>query len=494
MARYLRLRCIKVRRGRGERVVGCLATKQTKSIQRDVGKCRTKVVMSFRELRDATEILRSLGYPRLVSIENFRTPNFPLISEVLAWTVQKFDSNARLPRQLDNEADRVLFIKGVVLALLQKAHVRLNPKHLYQSDGHAIRELLPVLRMLYESVRERRHKGGGEGTAEGGGEAVHINALRSQVNAKRQQLHQTVKLAAELPKTGANLYELLKDEVFAKDVRTKALGRSLNAVQVEAELRDRIQTTEQHIDEVKERLQNIESDEQELSRKIERRKRELDQLQKRLAKLQAFRPPYLDEYERYEAQLRVRYAAYVTLFRNLHALQSQLALSEHTERERALEAEASMRVTVEKMRMESEQTAPVIAGIPLNIGERPVDGLEAMDTEGHGRQRPGGEVRVFGNMVGLGLSDDEDEDDDDGGRIIEMDDDQDEDDDDDLVDNFISKHSTSTADVANINKHGDLQKGGKTQAGGAGTHHGDTEDEAETEDGDDGEDNSGDNF
>ncbi|KAL3125398.1 hypothetical protein niasHT_002126 [Heterodera trifolii] len=411
--------------------------------------------MSFRELRDATEILRSLGYPRLISIENFRTSNFPLIAEILTWIVQKFDSNTRLPRHLDNETERVMFIKGVVLTLLQKAHVRLNPKFLYQADGHAIRELLPVLRMLYESVKEQKRSNGTGGsggkTAEDGAGTVQINVLRSQVNAKRQELHQTVKLATELPKTAASLYELLREEIFAKEVRTKALGRPLNAAQVETELRERIQTTEQRIEEVKERLQNIESDEQELSRKIERRRREMDQLQKRLAKLQAFRPPYLDEYERYEAQLRVRYAVYVILFRNLHALQSRLVQSEHAEREQALEAERSMREMVEKMRMDSEQAAPLIAGIPLHIGELKQSADDELEEYGqNGRQRRPGEVRVFGNMTGLGLSDDDDEEDEEededglgGGRIIEMDDDgeldddDDDDDNDDYINNFI---------------------------------------------------------
>ena len=32
--------------------------------------------MSYRELRNFTELLRQLGYPRLISLENFRRPNF----------------------------------------------------------------------------------------------------------------------------------------------------------------------------------------------------------------------------------------------------------------------------------------------------------------------------------------------------------------------------------------------------------------------------------
>jgi hypothetical protein len=38
---------------------------------------------------DFTEMMRSLGYPRLISMENFRSPNFPLVAEVLNWLVKR---------------------------------------------------------------------------------------------------------------------------------------------------------------------------------------------------------------------------------------------------------------------------------------------------------------------------------------------------------------------------------------------------------------------
>ena len=62
--------------------------------------------MSYRELRsklidtiktgsfvfyfiDFTEMLRALGYPRLVSMENFRNPNFALMAEILQWLINR---------------------------------------------------------------------------------------------------------------------------------------------------------------------------------------------------------------------------------------------------------------------------------------------------------------------------------------------------------------------------------------------------------------------
>jgi hypothetical protein len=36
---------------------------------------------------DFTEMMRALGYPRPISMENFRNPNFELVADVLRWLV-----------------------------------------------------------------------------------------------------------------------------------------------------------------------------------------------------------------------------------------------------------------------------------------------------------------------------------------------------------------------------------------------------------------------
>ena len=43
--------------------------------------------MSYRELKTFTEMMRALGYPRLISMENFRKPNFELVADILYWMV-----------------------------------------------------------------------------------------------------------------------------------------------------------------------------------------------------------------------------------------------------------------------------------------------------------------------------------------------------------------------------------------------------------------------
>ena len=111
---------------------------------------------SYREVRNFTEIMRSLGYPRHISIENFRTPNFKLVAEILSWLIQRYDPSADLPTGLDlerSESDRVMFIKAVAQFMAVRGNMKLNTKRLYQADNTAVRELLQIASVLNNAVR-----------------------------------------------------------------------------------------------------------------------------------------------------------------------------------------------------------------------------------------------------------------------------------------------------------------------------------------------------
>ena len=59
--------------------------------------------MSFRELRNFCEQMRALGYPRIVSIENFKRPNFELVADMLYWLAQKYDPSVEISDNIDEE-------------------------------------------------------------------------------------------------------------------------------------------------------------------------------------------------------------------------------------------------------------------------------------------------------------------------------------------------------------------------------------------------------
>jgi len=58
-------------------------------------------------------MMRALGYPRLISMENFRNPNFQLVAEILIWLVKRFDPDADILLEYDTEQDRVILVRSV---------------------------------------------------------------------------------------------------------------------------------------------------------------------------------------------------------------------------------------------------------------------------------------------------------------------------------------------------------------------------------------------
>ena len=94
--------------------------------------------MSYRELRNFCEIMRGLGYSRLISMENFRKPNFELIADILFWLASRFDPQADIPEDIQEERHRVEFIKQISILFATKTRIKLNTRKLYQADGHAV--------------------------------------------------------------------------------------------------------------------------------------------------------------------------------------------------------------------------------------------------------------------------------------------------------------------------------------------------------------------
>lgn len=183
--------------------------------------------MAFRDLRSLTEMMRALGYPRLISLENFRQPNFPLVAEMLVWLVRRFEPSADLPSEVDTEQDRVILIRTVVQFMATKAHIKLNPKKLYQSDGYSVKELLKVTSVLYSAMKS--NTGSGEG-GEGGQDSSALPTF--DIGSKLAELKQTRKLGTAITMKGAALYDLLGREVELRERRQTVLARTLEIQEV----------------------------------------------------------------------------------------------------------------------------------------------------------------------------------------------------------------------------------------------------------------------
>ncbi|XP_023282245.1 clusterin-associated protein 1 isoform X1 [Seriola lalandi dorsalis] len=301
--------------------------------------------MSFRDLRNFTEMMRALGYPRLISMENFRTPNFTLVAEILIWLVKRYEPHMDIPTDVDTESDRIFFIKAVAQFMATKAHIKLNTKRLYQADGYAVKEMLKITSVLYSAMKTKQMALGDQVEEDNSKFKFDLSSRISDLKAARQ-------LASEVTSKGASLYDLLGKEVDLREMRTAAIARPLEINETEKALRAAIKEVLQSVEKTKDMLSNVVSDETSLDAKIEKKKQELERNRKRLQTLQSVRPAFMDEYEKIEEDLQKQYDTYVEKFRNLCFLESQLDEYHRLEQERFEEAENTLRMMQHKMREE----------------------------------------------------------------------------------------------------------------------------------------------
>ncbi|XP_056359490.1 clusterin-associated protein 1 isoform X2 [Oenanthe melanoleuca] len=376
-------------------------------------------------------MMRALGYPRLISLENFHTPNFMLVSEVLLWLVKRYEPQSDIPGDVETEQDRVFFIKAVAQFMATKAHIKLNTKKLYQADGYAVKELLKVTSVLYGAMSTQ------------GGEPAHLpeedsTKFKFDLGSKIADLKAARQLASEITSKGAVLYDLLGKEVELREARTESIARPLEINEAEKVMKIAINSVLGEVQKTKDMLNNVALDEASLEAKIEKRKLELERSQKRLQALQSVRPAFMDEYEKIEEQLQKQYSTYLEKFRNLTYMEQLLDDHRRAEQEMFEEAANMLRLIQNRLKEEEQHL--------LKSGSNDDSDLEIQEDEGSDsegdlqipRHRMGTDsllqgrvgTRIMGSMQGG----DTEEDDDSGDSEIDLDEDEDEEEEDDLED------------------------------------------------------------
>lgn len=169
---------------------------------------------------------RVLGYPRLISVENFRQPNFPLLAELLKWLVKRYDPHTDIPTETDTESDRIIFVKSVAQFMATKAHIKLNTKKLYQADGYVVKELLKMTTVLYNALKLNH-----DATSD---DLLDTNmSMTFDISSQIGDLRRARELASEITTKGASIYDLLGREVDLREVRTHTINRNLELSDVE---------------------------------------------------------------------------------------------------------------------------------------------------------------------------------------------------------------------------------------------------------------------
>ncbi|EGR28900.1 hypothetical protein IMG5_166940 [Ichthyophthirius multifiliis] len=276
--------------------------------------------MSYRELRNFCEIMRGLGYSRLISMENFRKPNFELIADILYWLATRFDPQADIPEDIQEERQRVEFIKQIAMLFATKTRIKLNTRKLYQADGYAVQEILKVASVLYKAYNSSP------------AEDEEVQAFTLPSKLSNVKLHKQV--ANDITDTAQKLFDLLNKEETLRSHRDKALGfldsisRNLESnneqAHIEKCVRQLIEQQDSGIVDMQNYVNNLQKEQKTLEEKIKKVTFELDKSSKQLQILQRMKPAYMEEYTRLEVELEKLYQIYIEKFRNLDYLEHQL--------------------------------------------------------------------------------------------------------------------------------------------------------------------------
>jgi len=349
-------------------------------------------------------MMRALGYPRPISMENFRNPNFDLVADVLRWLVKRYEPTADISDGVSNMQDRVIFLKQAAQLMQAKGRIKLNTKRLYQADGYAVKELIKIAQVLYSAIKSNPEE---DDDVLGG----------DNFTLKLTDLKNVRDLAVEITDHGSQLAELLSKEDSLREARQRAIARNAEMADIQKIIKQSIQQAEENKKSKADMIKELEEDERRLKKKLEKKSAELDRNEKRFHSLQNVRPAFMDEYELLEDELQDLFRDYLERYRNLDYIESQLEAFNREERARIEEHERDMKAMQKKIK---EEEMRVLRG-DVQLDENDLDdslldhgSSDEDDHRGGSRnaERPktksGARANVQGSLAG-GHDDDDDE-------------------------------------------------------------------------------------
>ena len=395
--------------------------------------------MSYRELRDFTEHMKTLGYPSSLSHASFRQPNFPLVASCLLFLLRRYDPTLITADDISTQQARVTFIQSITQLLWSKCNVKLSMKQLYRADGYAVKEMLKLSAVLYAAMAANTASAV-SGTTAAASTSPLAGDAASGVPASLDAFKAARSLATMLIDTADRLSELLGKEGSVRVARDTAIAfvdqlnetssgstassSNSSSNNVERHIKRQLQLIADNTSELKQLTTATTSDVDKQRTKLERKSQERDRLTKRWQALRRVKPAFMEEYEREEKELRLLYGVYVERVRNVRWLEDEMREmrleeeEERKERERQ-RAKLQKRMKEEERRMlrgEGEEDEDDGSG----EDDEEDDDEEEDDEEADERD----EKRMYERKDRAGDEDDEDEDDEEGEGDEEEDEDE----------------------------------------------------------------------
>eukprot|EP00392_Amoebophrya_sp_AT5.2_P007056 g7070.t1 len=351
-------------------------------------------------------MMRSLGYHRPISMENFRTPNFELVADLLDWLLHRYGSTSfkypyiihettyrwrvvsccksSVPDDISTEQCRIHFLTTCCKLLFEKTNIKCNPRKLYGADGYAVKEL------LRKSVT-RQEQGGA-----GAREADMMETSGFSLSSKLHDLKSTRSLCSAIVESGATLHHLFLDGI------SRNLDSNSEQEVVERSVTALLSSNVEQLQQRKQSLQELQKDEKNLETKIKKKKQELDRCTGRLTQLTSVRPAFMDEYEKLEEELAKVYESYVSRFRNLDYLEYELDQLNREEESRMEQNARELKRLQKRLREEEWRMLRGDEDGDVNMkGTAPGGGAMAGERLGGGAGGPRGKSQVVGSMIAV---------------------------------------------------------------------------------------------
>ena len=312
--------------------------------------------MTFRELKQFSEIMRTLGYQKPVGIDSFDSPNFGLMADLLHWLTALYDPDIVILPDLSSEHTRVEFVKSVVQQMAIRSGVRMNPRKLYASDRFAVRELLKIAAPVYRGIVSC--------------EDASLNGDAKDVKVKPPSVQRISQLSASVPKHSVELYDALEKELMVREARNKILSTMPPLDEVEKNVIAAVDAATTRLDMLTKELEKLNSDEDTLHSKIQQKKHELDRQMKRELSVKTIRPAFMDEYEALEQDLRELFAVHFQHYRNVDYFENELQKMAEKRRRRIEQAQRK----INKAKERASKT--LVQSIGKSVGPTPEFGEE----------------------------------------------------------------------------------------------------------------------
>ncbi|XP_022830853.1 clusterin-associated protein 1 isoform X1 [Spodoptera litura] len=298
--------------------------------------------MSYRDLRNFSEAMRVLGFPKPISLESFRTPNWDLMEECLRWLAARVEPDAELGGGKQTVEQRVALVTHAIALFHSRANIKLNGKRVYGADGWAVRELMKVAAMLRAALD----------TPASDDHHHDTSPLSYDFTSRLSEIKQARALATDITAQGAFLYDLLAKEAENKEQREQALSRPLDMSGMEGSLRRALDAVAAQVAAARDHIDNVAASEAALDAKLERKRAELVRAEKRLHTVQKIKPAYQGELTALETEIEQLWDQYVLRYRCVEALKHQLSVLESAQAEAAEEQQAAIMQLIHKYEAE----------------------------------------------------------------------------------------------------------------------------------------------